>query len=76
MVHAHVYVKDGVYTKNSVPCGAIEEVEEITNIVTDTELDFFTVNLIGHGCLIFANNISQFNDVEFVERTIPEIIAL
>jgi hypothetical protein len=77
MIHAHCYVDTVgindtmvVHTKNPVPCGALEEVEEIYNIlpklITDAPgaLTMFNknaprllaINLVGHGCILIAKD--------------------
>lgn len=73
MVHSHTYVKGAPYTRYPIPCGAIEEVDEITRLFPDQGSANFAVNLIGHGCLVFANSTYYLNSIEFVSRPAPEI---
>ncbi|MFR4518511.1 MAG: class II aldolase/adducin family protein [Fusobacterium sp.] len=69
MIHSHVYVKDAPYTKNIMPCGALNEVEEIMEVINKNNFKSnFAINLIGHGCTIFARDLDYFNKIEFVER--------
>ena len=92
MIHAHCYVDTpynvfnarNSFTYNPVPCGALEEVDEIAwtigNEVGDEEepADFIAVNLIGHGCLLMAKDVSTFTKLMehknncFVKRPMPE----
>jgi hypothetical protein len=74
MIHAHVYLKNAEYTQNAVPCGALEEVEEVLSKIKDKNIDYFEINLIGHGCLVFANNTDQIKDINYESRPSPEII--
>lgn len=30
----------------------------------------FCINLLGHGCTIFAKDLDYFNQIEFIERDI------
>lgn len=93
MIHAHCYFYAPFdiggycsYTWNPVPCGALEEVEEIewtiANEITDdddNEVKFVAVNLIGHGCLLMASDVSYFTrlmehkDNCFIKRPMPEM---
>ena len=74
MIHAHVYLENAEYTNNAVPCGAIEEVEEVLSKIKDKNTDYFEINLIGHGCLVFANNTSQIKNIQYKSRPSPEIL--
>lgn len=88
MIHAHCYFKApkefhtySPFTYNPVPCGAIEEVEEIINACNYSEEDkspFVAINLIGHGCILMAEDVSYFTklldykDNCFYKRLVPE----
>jgi ribulose-5-phosphate 4-epimerase/fuculose-1-phosphate aldolase len=71
MVHAHVYVRDAPFTSQKLPCGAIEECEEIYNAVPTMDTPRFIVNLKGHGCLVAG---ADFTDIagQFYARPTPE----
>lgn len=69
MIHSHVYVDGAPFTENLIPCGALEEVEEIMKVVKQNNFKSnFAINLIGHGCTVFAKDIEFFDKVKFVER--------
>ena len=75
ILHGHVYIKDAPFTSMPIPCGAVEEINEIiANVPKDT--DFAVLNLKGHGCLIMtsAKNLDRMNDVIFEVRKLPEFI--
>ena len=75
ILHGHVYIKNAPFTSMPIPCGAVEEINEIiANVPKDT--DFAVLNLKGHGCLIMssAENLDRMNDVIFEVRKLPEII--
>jgi hypothetical protein len=72
IVHGHVYVKDAPFTASHIPCGYLEEVDEILAVQPDLLASNFCVNLIGHGCLILAKDVSYFEEVEFISRPIGE----
>ena len=76
MIHAHVYIKDAPFTKHNIPCGGIEEVHEIMDVIRrDTKRDFYAINLIGHGCIVMAKNASQLKNLDYVARKMPERIV-
>lgn len=71
MVHSHVYVKDAPFTNKLLPCGAVEEIKEIMKVVEKYGFTSnFCVNLLGHGCTIFAKDLDYFDKIEFAERNI------
>lgn len=77
MIHSHCYIKDAPFTKNAIPCGAIEEVDEIKELLknyydNDFNKDLYLINLIGHGSIMMSNNPEQLKDINIVGRTIPE----
>jgi ribulose-5-phosphate 4-epimerase/fuculose-1-phosphate aldolase len=74
MVHAHVYAETATYTENNVPCGGLEEVQEILSVIGNWNTDFEVINLIGHGCIIMADSVEKLKDVKFKKREVPEKI--
>ena len=73
MIHAHVYISGAPFTKSMVPCGGLEEVEEVMNAIgEDTEEDFYAINLIGHGCIVMAKNVEQLKCLHYISRQMPE----
>ncbi len=77
MIHSHCYIEDALFTKTAIPCGAIEEFDEVMNIIDDNKQPFYKLNLIGHGSIIMWNNMKQFhNDIEptlqYCKRQLPE----
>lgn len=85
MIHAHCYVdttgiNDAIMirTKNPVPCGALEEVEEIYSILPKLITDapgtvtmfnknsprLLAVNLLGHGCILIAKDIEILKELQ------------
>lgn len=86
MIHAHCYInmpeQPQIFTDNPVPCGAIEEVEEICRVMSkvNPERELFAINLIGHGCIIMAKsigplmNLMDYKNSCFVQRNMPEKI--
>lgn len=74
MIHAHVYLDNAPYTEHAVPCGGLEEVDEILSKIKDKNTEYFELNLIGHGCIVFANNVEQLKNLQYKKRPAPEII--
>lgn len=73
MVHGHVYVQDAPTTHSKVPCGHIEEFDEIKDLAPDSEATNFAVNLRGHGCLLLADNLDYLRAAQFSSRPFPEM---
>lgn len=72
IVHGHVYVVDAPFTRGGVPCGALEEVDEILAVQSDRNKGDFAVNLRGHGCVLFMSKIPAALDTKFESRPGPE----
>ena len=69
MIHSHVFVKDALITDKMIPCGALEEVNEIMKLIYNNGLTSdFSINLKGHGSISFASNIDYFNKIEYNAR--------
>ena len=84
MLHSHCYIKNAPFTRKAIPCGAIEEADEVINTLASYKLyiktpQMFAVNLIGHGSIIMWNNMAQFHNeiepkLEYYKREMPEIM--
>ena len=77
MIHSHCYIENIPYTEVSIPCGAIEEVDEIKEYIknyydNDYNRDFYLINLIGHGSIMMSNEPSKLKDINIVGRSLPE----
>ena len=72
MLHAHVYVRGAPMTNSVLPCGAIEEAQEIIDVFPDPNIQSFRINLRGHGSLVAASNIDQMRDMPYMSRGLPE----
>lgn len=74
IIHGHVYVKDTMITSQSIPCGYIEEFDEIKRWFPNKSSRNFAVNLKGHGCILLASDLDWLKDVQskLVARPFPE----
>lgn len=72
IVHGHVYVDGAPMTHSKIPCGHIEEFDEIAALFPDAEQTNFAVNLKGHGCLILANSLEFLKNQVLAGRPFPE----
>lgn len=72
IIHGHVYVKDAPMTLHKIPCGYLEEIGDILDVITDRNIKEFSVNLHGHGCLIACSDLDYFDTVELEGRPFPE----
>lgn len=68
MLHAHVYIEGAPLTNHLVPCGAIEEFDEVVHHYPEQFHSNFCVNLKGHGSLILAQNVEFLEDIPFVTK--------
>lgn len=83
MLHSHCYIKSAPFTHEAIPCGAIEEFDEVMKLIHEQKIDNhrnqYFVNLIGHGSIIMWNNMQQFHEdiepkLEYYKRDMPEIM--
>lgn len=72
IIHGHTYIPGCIYTAKHVPCGCIEEFQEITQLVPDQGSYNFSINLVGHGCIILANDLDYIAGLPMVARDFPE----
>ena len=72
MVHGHVYVKDAPMTRSKIPCGFLEEVMDIMMVIQDRDVEEFSTNLRGHGCIIACKDLAYFDTVKLESRPFPE----
>ena len=77
MIHSHCYIEDSPFTEKALPCGAIEEVDEISKLLNDYydndfNRDFYLINLLGHGSIMMSNNPEQLKNINMVGRKLPE----
>lgn len=76
IIHSHCYIDDAIFTNKSIPCGAVEEVDEVLGLIDSTyglrNLDYYVINLKGHGSLLMAKDVALMHDVQYVGRQMPE----
>lgn len=72
MIHGHAYITDGVFTSRRVPCGAMQEVDDILEIIPQDATEF-CVNLLGHGSICAAENLDSLRNVKYYARQLPEL---
>ncbi len=72
MIHGHVNIVGAPMTARFVPCGRIEEAQEIISLFPDREAKDFAVNLKGHGSLIVMEDLSFMEKIRYYPRRIPQ----
>jgi hypothetical protein len=73
MLHSHVYITGGIFTKEKIPCGAVEEVDSICQVLPPGEdVMYASINLLGHGSIVMANSLTYFDQISYYGRDIPE----
>ena len=76
MIHFHSYILNAPFTSKAIPCGAVDEVEEVFKLIDEKyqsrELDNYAVNLKGHGAIIMADTIDKLKNYTLIKRAMPE----
>lgn len=77
IIHSHCYVENGYFTNIPVPCGALDEIDEVLEVVknnynNDLTKNYYKINLKGHGCLILANSLKDLKESKYITRHLPE----
>ena len=79
MIHSHCYIEGAPYTKEALPCGAIEEVKEILELIKeyykDYNKDFYLVNLKGHGSIMMSDEPQKLEKIKIKGRKLPEAMS-
>ena len=71
MIHSHTYVEGVQMTHDVVPCGALEEYDEIAAVI-GRDVSKFQINLRGHGSIVAAQSVDDLVDIKYVARPMPE----
>lgn len=79
ILHGHCYADGAPMTGSAVPCGALEEIDEVMDCIRrnyNEGSDFIVLNLKGHGCLIMAGKerLEDMKTVQFSTRPVPELM--
>jgi len=74
MVHGHVYIEGAKMTSSKVPCGFLEEFDEVVELYPSPDEEVVVVNLRGHGCLIMTRTVDQLwkYGSNYISREFPE----
>lgn len=72
MLHSHVYIEGAPFTNSVVPCGALEEVDAVMEVVSTASRFQHRINLRGHGSLVMAWTLEDLIDIPYVARKCPE----
>lgn len=75
-LHSHVYVPSAPFTQKTIPCGAVEEVDEILRVFPSTEEKKMAINLRGHGSLVLSDDLDFLRSIQYNARTIPELAVM
>jgi hypothetical protein len=73
MLHSHTYVKNAPFTGKIIPCGAIEEVDEIRSLIPSAECNWFFINLLGHGSICAVEDPAMWANIPYIARPMPEL---
>lgn len=77
IIHSHCYVENAPFTNMPVPCGALDEITEVMDSIkkdydNNLNLNYYAINLKGHGCLIMGNDVNILKKTKFLTRHLPE----
>jgi hypothetical protein len=72
MIHSHTYVENVPFTAQMIPCGALEEFDEIIKSRPDMTSSNFAINLRGHGSLVLAEDVDYLKNIHYISRPCPE----
>jgi hypothetical protein len=60
IIHGHAFLENTIFTDNIIPCGCIEEFDEIIKKYPNRNIQNFSINLRGHGCLVLGSDLNYF----------------
>ena len=72
MLHTHTYIEGAPFTDHVIPCGALNEYEEILSLFPENTSVNFSINLRGHGSLSLAGSVEYLISLALIPRTIWE----
>ncbi len=73
MVHGHVYIENAKITENKIPCGYVEEFDEIKDLFPNRDEKVILINLRGHGCLLMSESVEDLWKLgHYCSREFPE----
>ncbi len=75
MLHAHCYIIDAPFTTKAIPCGALDEIDEIL-CVYDKDKETNYINLIGHGSLVMCRSLEGLFNIPYMPRPLPEKLEI
>jgi len=68
ILHSHCYIDGVIMTKNIMPCGVLEEFDEVIKRFPNTKQYNFCLNTKGHGSIILAKDVDYFNNIPYYKR--------
>lgn len=77
MIHSHNYIQNTPFTKTPIPCGAVEEADEILCVINKEYTRYTSccaINLLGHGSIIMAKEpdmLKKYTSM-YYKRQLPE----
>lgn len=72
MLHSHTYIEGAPFTEKVLPCGCLEEFDEIVKLIPERETYTFSVNLRGHGSIRGTARVDGLQNIPFISRPSPE----
>lgn len=76
IIHSHNYIDGAPFTNVAIPCGAIEESDEVIKAIKESygSLDGnrYMINLKGHGSFLLGSSIDDLKGANYIGRSLPE----
>lgn len=73
ILHSHAYIEDVPFTRDIIPCGAIQEAGAVISQYPCPHFSVLELNLLGHGSIVLGNAPSDFQYIEYIPRPCPEL---
>lgn len=77
ILHSHCYIQGADFTDKCIPCGAVEEADEILRIIDEKYPDrnqtFYQLNLLGHGSILMGGSVEEMKGLLYRNRPMPEL---
>ncbi len=76
MIHSHTYIESAPFTDSRIPCGAVEEFYDIIKVFPYRDETVIKINLLGHGSIVMAKDLSRLQDIKYCPKNNPEVVSI
>ena len=68
ILHSHCYIDGAIMIDRIMPCGVLEEFDEIIKVFPNTKQYNFCINTKGHGSIVLAKHVDYLNNIPYYKR--------